>query len=1304
MTYHSKLAALLASLSSFSCFTVVAQSTDPSEPTEPSGTSGKITREIWWNMSNEVDLESGWAKDSFYQAADLQSESMILEAPQNAGDNYSQRLRGYIIAPHTGEYRFWLSGDDHSALWLSDGDSKFSKQKLVHFKGVSGYRHWGTSRDQASASIMLIAGQRYYVESQNKAAGGLDHLSVGWSYAGGAGLTNWARENGAVASQSTTGWGGAAERGIDGNTSGRYGDASITSTTDQSGSWWQVDLGQDRLIDRVELFNRDLDGSTVKRLSNFRVSILNASGALVISQDFHTTGSNVIANELWETGGVQGSVVKVELLGPGVSGQQILSLAEVEVLGRADSTAVYQPREVVPSSVLESYAGSLSDQDDDGYPDDWEVQYGLDPSIYQGGDFAPFADSDQDYITNLQEIAFGFDPFTADSVPGYLTMEHWSDINKYNVEDLIQSDAFFGEPDKEGLVDTAQFSDIKRYAGARLRGYITATVSGNYRFWLSSRNGGQLWLSENETKYHKKKLAEMGATVGTGHGTSQWDTNKWDQFASQMSKEVYLEAGQKYFMEVLTQQGHGGSRHVSVAWAAPDQAREELPMNVVSSYVFELEDSDDDYLPDAWEIQYGLSTTDNGGIDRLREGEYGDFDMDGLNNLEEYIAGTFPHIPDSDSDGISDGDEVKTYRSDPTLSDAPAETLTADLDLETHSSNGLTWTLTSEGLIASSFRGAISWGFNTPSSGVWSIHINTRLLGDLYLNETIPVKVSIDGNKVWTGKIVYGQSREGSIRILTPQLPAGAHTVELMIDNMIARRSVAIKSVKVYQPDGMDTDGNGQPDWVQSQLTGANTIAPYLSASRTSPAFVEGQARILSDIILNGSSINEGLDTNHWYANIPLDLAQPTLFNVAFEPGISDSGSISWADTNVLNSETLTVRRGDSLKLVARPNGVATNQPVSFTLPGSTNWAAHPSAVATQSTTGYGGVASRAIDGNTNGAYGAGSVTHTNNQAGTYWQVDLGDTRSIDKVKLWNRIGDKNRLSNYRVSIIDSNGNIVVSKDYFTASGHTITSETWALAAPVDGQIVKVEFLGPNRQGNYILSLAECEVFGALATEMNSDSEALAHLFDKAGTTVITATHDSGSTGTLTVHVKQADFGSNTLDLVSNSLGDIKFANNKVDQDLFFDGGDSSDVTSSIISGEDLYLKILSRGNDSIRIAARLTESGPILGTQKINLIGISDALQNDLTQSFLSSDFQGYYQLNSPLVATNLPTGGKVKITIFRAGVTFPDGTKTKWLNSSDFANDTYNLAFLFPVGLSGGYCHYIDIYDRNGAFIERR
>ncbi len=82
------------------------------------------------------------------------------------------------------------------------------------------------------------------------------------------------------------------------------------------------------------------------------------------------------------------------------------------------------------------------------------------------------------------------------------------------------------------------------------------------------------------------------------------------------------------------------------------------------------------------------------------------------------------------------------------------------------------------------------------------------------------------------------------------------------------------------------------------------------------------------------------------------------------------------------------------------------------------------SGTATQSSSRFDGPPKLAIDGNTNGDYfTAKSTTHTATESNPWWQLDLGSTKDLERIVLWNRT-DGNvgvRLNNFRLSVLDEN-------------------------------------------------------------------------------------------------------------------------------------------------------------------------------------------------------------------------------------------------------------------------------------------
>src|SRR5690606_18194368 len=94
--------------------------------------AGQITHEVWNNVSG-VLISSIPLNDPPQDAGVI----ALFEAPANIGDNYGTRIRGYICPPTTGNYVFWISGNDQTELWLSTDQNPSNKRLIASASGYT---------------------------------------------------------------------------------------------------------------------------------------------------------------------------------------------------------------------------------------------------------------------------------------------------------------------------------------------------------------------------------------------------------------------------------------------------------------------------------------------------------------------------------------------------------------------------------------------------------------------------------------------------------------------------------------------------------------------------------------------------------------------------------------------------------------------------------------------------------------------------------------------------------------------------------------------------------------------------------------------------------------------------------------------------------------------------------------------------------------------------------------------------------------------------------------------------------------
>ena len=120
-------------------------------------------------------------------APDVTMPLTIFQMPDDVGQDFGARLHGFLTAPLTGDYTFFISCDDNGELNLSIDETPANKQRIANVSGSpawTDYVEWNKFPSQKSQVVSLVAGKRYYVEALLKEDIAEDHLAVGWTKPG----------------------------------------------------------------------------------------------------------------------------------------------------------------------------------------------------------------------------------------------------------------------------------------------------------------------------------------------------------------------------------------------------------------------------------------------------------------------------------------------------------------------------------------------------------------------------------------------------------------------------------------------------------------------------------------------------------------------------------------------------------------------------------------------------------------------------------------------------------------------------------------------------------------------------------------------------------------------------------------------------------------------------------------------------------------------------------------------------------------------------------------------------------------
>jgi glucose/arabinose dehydrogenase/PKD repeat protein len=149
------------------------------DPPQCVGSTASLLRQFWNNIngSSVTDLTSA---ASYPDSPSGTTYPTSFQAPTDHANNYGTRVRGYIIAPSTGNYVFTVVSDDASEVYLGLNADPVYKRSICSVPGWTNVGEFTKYPSQTSVSIPMVAGRYYYVEALHKEGSGGDHLALYW--------------------------------------------------------------------------------------------------------------------------------------------------------------------------------------------------------------------------------------------------------------------------------------------------------------------------------------------------------------------------------------------------------------------------------------------------------------------------------------------------------------------------------------------------------------------------------------------------------------------------------------------------------------------------------------------------------------------------------------------------------------------------------------------------------------------------------------------------------------------------------------------------------------------------------------------------------------------------------------------------------------------------------------------------------------------------------------------------------------------------------------------------------------------
>jgi hypothetical protein len=500
----------------------------------------------------------------------------------NVCDNCAWRVHGYFVPFVSGDHTFHIAADDGAGLFLSTDANPANKVQIAIEPNWAARREWtgnapgqggrnvcvGNICENVSAAINLTAGVRYYMESSVKEGGGGDYVAVAVQGPGQPVPANGSSpiNSGQMGAFFPTGAGSASFSSEPADVVASVcGSATFTAaasgTSSECGNfgiyqWFKNGVG--------------IPGATGPSLTT---GILTAGDdGTVYRCEFYVPGGRAVSRDALLTV-TPDSTPPVCVSGSGTASLSNVVVRFNEQVRQAEAEDEFlwsAPGYNVDLAVLR--------------PDGQSVTLTLSPTPAPGSVITVTVEGQFDCAGNggSAPCTVTIQSFVVSC--GFVRQDNYFNIGGVLVGDLRNDPDYPNNPNLSRLLGEAQINNFDEFDnyGTRMYGFYVPSVSGNYNFYMSSDDAGELWLSTDDNPANIQLIASEPIWNGRRDwlGTARRNAGAPENRSTTLFPGgIPLVAGQFYYFEALMKEGGGGD-NLQVTAQGPGDA---VPNNGTAS-------------------------------------------------------------------------------------------------------------------------------------------------------------------------------------------------------------------------------------------------------------------------------------------------------------------------------------------------------------------------------------------------------------------------------------------------------------------------------------------------------------------------------------------------------------------------------------------------------------------------------------------------------------------------------------------------------------------------------------------------